>query len=80
MLKLLDSGFRLSACDAQAGRNDEKWYFSTRCSMVEKYCIQKGELSGEIPSGTPSGKDVHIARFIEMFSNEVENVTNLAWL
>jgi hypothetical protein len=28
-LKRLDSGFRLSACDAQAGRNDGKWCFST---------------------------------------------------
>ena len=54
MLNLLDSGFRLSACDAQAGRNDEKWRFLTfyECvkGLVEELSVLWSKLQNELLS------------------------------
>ena len=70
-LKRLDSGFRLSACDAQAGRNDGKWCFSTfqvtqicKCVVSSLYyltfikIVGRGDFSRPSVFGEPATSSV----------------------
>jgi len=60
-LKRLDSGFRLSACGAQAGRNDGKWCFSTfqvtqicKCVVSSLYYLTFIKIVGRGDFSRPS--------------------------